>query len=330
MAASDNLQRLGELLFEQGIITAEELLRAADESGRRDGAATKLLQQCGHVRREELVAFLAKNFEIPQVNLEVTPCSAEALALVPESTARKHEIVPVDKIGNILCIARQNYFNRAAVIDLRKATGLKIAVLQCSEAQVQSAIDHYYSGKPMSVAAGAPAAPAPVPAPSSTARPTPVAPIAAQAGPVAANRDSLANFNETGPVRGQQYPYVSIREVRGPAQTPVAPVEPIAPAVPTLDPLASAAFGEAGPAQPAEGAPVSSTLLDSPYMSPYFEWPAIPAPMAPATAGEVLRALPCSKDDVVVAQKALKEEIVREWERLYLSGTPLQAIRIAK
>ncbi|MBI5367213.1 MAG: hypothetical protein HZA54_09260, partial [Planctomycetes bacterium] len=157
MAATDNLQRLGELLLEEGVITAEEAAKAVEESGKREHGGAKLLIQANHIRREELAALLAKSFEIPQIDLAVTPCNPEAIALVPEATARKHEILPVEKFGGILCIARQNYFNRAAIIDLRRTTGLKIAVFQANEEQVQAAIDHYYGGQaaPAPAAAGA-------------------------------------------------------------------------------------------------------------------------------------------------------------------------------
>ena len=72
MAGTDNLQRLGELLLEEGSITAEEIAKSLEETGKRDTVSAKLLSGCGHVRREDLVAFLAKSFEIPQIDRRAT------------------------------------------------------------------------------------------------------------------------------------------------------------------------------------------------------------------------------------------------------------------
>lgn len=358
MAAGDNLQRLGELLLEEGLITTEEVNRSVDESGKKQHPAARLLATCGHVKREELVAVLAKNFEIPKIDLAATPCNPEAVALVPEATARKHEIMPVERFGQILVIARQNYFNRAAIVELKKITGLKIAVLQADETQVQAAIDQHYTGQAAAAPAAAAAAAAASPAPAgATATRTPTRPMTPVAPvPPVPVRETLASANPTGPVRGQSYPYVSIREVAAP---PPAPAPALAPAPPPSElvlpepdlpawqgPPVSDKMAAAAPASPIEADPFAGNDLEAmpvevvpteaaapehPLLTPHFPWPAtqIPALQPPGQRARALH-IAWTRDDTLVAQKAMKEEIVREWERLYLTGSPLPAIRIAK
>jgi hypothetical protein len=48
------------------------------------------------------------------------------------------------RLGDVLCVAKANYYNRAAVQELRRVTGLKIKVFQADEGQVRAAVDLAY------------------------------------------------------------------------------------------------------------------------------------------------------------------------------------------
>lgn len=142
------IERIGELLVEEGCVTQEELSRALLEGNLKGSPLGQLLEASGHVRRAELAAFLAAKFKLPVIDdLRRIDIFADAAKLVPEDIARKHEAIPVARIGDVLCVAKSNYYNRAAVQELRKVSGLKIKVLQADEAQVRAAIDAVYKGK---------------------------------------------------------------------------------------------------------------------------------------------------------------------------------------
>ena len=142
------IERIGELLVEEGCVTQEELSRALLESNLKNSPLGQLLESCAHVRRAELAAFLAAKFKLPVLeDLRKIDIYSDAAKLVPEDIARKHEAIPVARIGDVLCVAKSNYYNRAAVQELRKVSGLKIKVLQADEAQVRAAIDLVYRGK---------------------------------------------------------------------------------------------------------------------------------------------------------------------------------------
>jgi type IV pilus assembly protein PilB len=142
------LERIGELLVEEGGVTHEELVRALAEGSFRGSALAQVLESCGHVKRAELAAFLASRFRLPLLDdLRKIDLSAEAARLVPEEVARKHEAIPLARIGDVLCVAKSNYYNRAAVQELRKVSGLKIKVVQADEGQVRAAIEAVYRGK---------------------------------------------------------------------------------------------------------------------------------------------------------------------------------------
>jgi len=142
------IDRIGELLVEEGGVTQEELSRALAEGNLKSSALGQLLESSGHVRRAELAAFLAGKFRVPVLDdLRRVDISAEAARLVPEDIARKHEAIPLARIGDLLCVAKSNYYNRAAVQELRKVSGLKIKVVQADEGQVRAALEAVYRGR---------------------------------------------------------------------------------------------------------------------------------------------------------------------------------------
>lgn len=146
--ASEQLERIGELLIEEGVVTQEELTRAIADSGMKGTLLANVLEAARHTRRADLAAFLAADFRLPKIDdLRKVEFQDEAVRAVPEDLARKHEFVPVARIGGLLCVAKPNYFNRAAVQDVRKATGLKVKVVQADEGQVKAAIEKYYGRK---------------------------------------------------------------------------------------------------------------------------------------------------------------------------------------
>ncbi len=141
-------ERIGELLIAEGVVTYEELAKAIADGGLRGSALASVLEATPHVKRADLAAFLAGDFRIPVLeDLRKITFSDQAAKLVPEEIARKHELVPLCRIGEILCIAKANYFNRAALNELKGVVAGKIKVLQADETQVRAAFERIYKGR---------------------------------------------------------------------------------------------------------------------------------------------------------------------------------------
>lgn len=143
--AGEQLERIGELLIEEGVVTQDELSRAIAESGIKGTLLASVLEGCKHTRRAELAAFLANDFRVPKIDdLRKVEFRQDAIRTVPADLARKHEFVPLAKVGPFLTVAKPNYFNRAAVQDIRRASGMRVKILQADEGQVKAAIEKFY------------------------------------------------------------------------------------------------------------------------------------------------------------------------------------------
>jgi hypothetical protein len=149
-----DFERCGRLLISEGLVTEEELLAAIGEAGAQGTPIAALLESSGSTRLADLAGFLASRYRFPRIpDLRRFPWKQEAAKSVPEGIARKHDVLGVARLGNVLCIARSNVYPRAAVQEIRKATGLRVKVVQADAAQVRACLDHVYGGRLLSIPA---------------------------------------------------------------------------------------------------------------------------------------------------------------------------------
>ena len=138
---------LGESLVEEGILTADQLKKAQAEEKQSGQRLRKVLVKMGFIAEEDLVAFLSTKLAIPHIELGNTLIDNAVIDLVPEELARKHELVPILKIGNRLTCAMVDPWNVFALDELRLKTNLVIEPAVATETEVRKALDQYYGAK---------------------------------------------------------------------------------------------------------------------------------------------------------------------------------------
>ncbi len=82
--------RLGELLVQNQVITAEQLTKALAEQKRTGRKLGRVLADLGMVAEAALHEFLSKHLQVPFVDLKQLRIDGEAVRLLPEPLARRH------------------------------------------------------------------------------------------------------------------------------------------------------------------------------------------------------------------------------------------------
>ena len=141
-------KKLGDLLVEVGIITAEQLQEALEEEKIRGGRLGETLMGLGYITEDVLLAFLGKQCGVSYVSLsEYGDIDEEVIKSVPESIARHQTLIPIALEGKTLTIAMSDPLNVFAIDDLRLMTGKEINVVIASETELKNAIERYYGAK---------------------------------------------------------------------------------------------------------------------------------------------------------------------------------------
>jgi type IV pilus assembly protein PilB len=137
--------RIGEMMVERGLITADDLDRALREqrhSGRRMG---ETLVAMGVLSELDLARVLAERLGFEFVDLSVETFAADVTSLVPEEVARRYEALPIARRDGRIVIAMASPNDVFALDDLRVLTEMPVLAVMAEPGQLSNAIDRAFA-----------------------------------------------------------------------------------------------------------------------------------------------------------------------------------------
>jgi len=139
-------ERITEILVKNKVITDAQLKKALKVQKQKGGLLKNILVNLGFASERDLMAALSQGLGIPPIALSRFKIDPEILKLVPAEVAKKYQIVPVSKVGNILTIATADPLNVFAIDDIRSLTGFETGTIIASQKEVQDVIAEHYGG----------------------------------------------------------------------------------------------------------------------------------------------------------------------------------------
>lgn len=137
--------RIGDKLVESGYITNEQLERALSlqrGTGKRVG---EILIEQGLISAETLTSVLTDLLNIESINLTQSIIDQNATSLIPENICKRYQVFPFKLENNKLYVAMSDPQDRVAIQDLRRISGKEILAYICSIGEINQAIDNCYS-----------------------------------------------------------------------------------------------------------------------------------------------------------------------------------------
>lgn len=139
--------RLGDVLVNSGVITAEQLQKGLElqkGSGRKLG---ETLVDEGITTEENIAKALSSQLGYEMVDLQDISIDEEILNLVPPNILKKHKMIPFEysRTGmNVLRVAMSDPMNMAAMDDINIITNLQVEPVVATPRDVMLALDRYY------------------------------------------------------------------------------------------------------------------------------------------------------------------------------------------
>jgi type IV pilus assembly protein PilB len=137
--------RLGELLVREKLITPLQLQKAVTDQRGTGGRLGHHLTKLGYIEENELTSFLSQQYGVPAINLSDFEIDAEVLKLVPREVVQRHQVIPINRAGNVLIVAMSDPSNIYAIDDIKFVTNLNIEVVVASDGAISEAIEKYYN-----------------------------------------------------------------------------------------------------------------------------------------------------------------------------------------
>lgn len=135
---------LGERLVDRGFITERQLELAVREQKRTKAMLGEILTQLGFITQQMLSQILAEQGGVAYLDLGDRDIPDSALAAVPESTARRLGVLPLERRGQELDLAMSNIYDIDAIGEVESLTGLRVKVFGASDENILSKINEVY------------------------------------------------------------------------------------------------------------------------------------------------------------------------------------------
>jgi type IV pilus assembly protein PilB len=136
--------RLGTLLVKQNYITTEQLQKALEEQKSAGGRLGPTLVRLGYAKEDTLLSFLSEQYRVPSVNLSKLEIDPNVIKLIPSSIAKKHFIIPINRVGTKLTVAMIDPSNLTVIDEVEFITGFNVEAVIASENKIIDTIKIYY------------------------------------------------------------------------------------------------------------------------------------------------------------------------------------------
>jgi len=140
-------EQLGQVLIQSRVISPEQLQQALELQKEKGGLLGETLIKLGFTTEEDIVQALAIQHDFPYLPLANYDIDAEAIKLLPEEIARKHDILPVDKMGDVLTLVMANPLDNEILQEIENLTKCKIEVFISTYTEIKEAIERFYAPK---------------------------------------------------------------------------------------------------------------------------------------------------------------------------------------
>ena len=135
---------LDDILVKTNIVSDEKLQQALEHQRTNGGRLGAALVKLGFISEDQVTAALAARYGVPAVDLARIQVDAAVIRLVPADAARKHKVLPVQRIGATLKLAMTDPSDMLALDDIRFMTGLNVEPVLASETGILEAIERHH------------------------------------------------------------------------------------------------------------------------------------------------------------------------------------------
>jgi type IV pilus assembly protein PilB len=138
-------ERIGDLLYREGLITRDQLSKALQEQKQAGTRIGYNLVKLGFIQEIELTKILAKQHKMPAVDLSRFEVDRKLAKMIPSDLALKNLVIPLKRDGRTLTVAMADPANLGVLEDLKFITRYDIFPVIAGEYTLRNLIDKVYA-----------------------------------------------------------------------------------------------------------------------------------------------------------------------------------------
>jgi len=140
---NDTKLQLGDLLVQEGVITADQLqsaLARQQESGHRQ-LLGEVLVQMGMSTEEQVMSCLARCYGVPFVRVSPKVADPAVIQLLARDYEEKHVVLPLFKVRGVLTLAVNEPSNVFLIEEVARTTELRVQVVAATTRDIRMTLD---------------------------------------------------------------------------------------------------------------------------------------------------------------------------------------------
>ena len=137
--------RLGQVLIEENVITEDQLEQALSRQKVTKKRLGQVIIDMDFTTERVMLQALAKRLNIKYVDAPLFDVELDVVTVVPESFARKYNIVPLSLNLGVLTIAMNDPLDFNCLEDLRMITGFEVRAAISPKKEIEIAINRVYA-----------------------------------------------------------------------------------------------------------------------------------------------------------------------------------------
>jgi type IV pilus assembly protein PilB len=139
-------KRIGEILVDQGYITAKQLEEGLAKQKAMNLPLGKCLVKLGFIEEGKLLDVLAAQLDLQHINLENFKFLNNIVHLISEEMARSYKVIPLYEKDGVLTVAMVDPTNLRSLDHIKFKTGKDVEPVIGTEAEIMAAIERAYTG----------------------------------------------------------------------------------------------------------------------------------------------------------------------------------------
>lgn len=144
VTVSSPRKKIGDMLVEAGLISPEQLASALDLSRKQHRKVGELLVEQKLIPPAALLNFLSHQLNVPIVDLQRVQIRPDAMRLIPEETARRYNVLPLELVDQTLTVAMDDPQNLDVLEALRALTKRRLRPVIAMPPDILGAINLHY------------------------------------------------------------------------------------------------------------------------------------------------------------------------------------------
>jgi type IV pilus assembly protein PilB len=135
---------LGEILLKRRVINEQQLTHALKVQKEEGGYVGEILIRLGFLEERDIVVALIVQCNVPYIAIDKYEIDSPILQMIPEEIARKYQVVPLDRVGNVLSIVMADPLNVSVKAELQRLTNCQIAPFIATKKEIEKSLDRWF------------------------------------------------------------------------------------------------------------------------------------------------------------------------------------------